>query len=287
MKVMVLKPEHQAVFSPFFPRELSGCLEEPDKFVLGLLDQQADGWHPMGVLVAQVEEDLVEILWVYVLDEAGGQGNGTLLVQTLLRLLSGSGSPCTVMVFLEAGDPVSLFFLYAGFDLVGVGSNNMYTTTVGALVEGKLGNRPTLAGILPLREVPKVYLRVFNHAMSGSDAKVEFPIRPEDYLSCSVALIEQGKVTGVLLYAQEPGETGLSMVYQYVAGGDPRRAAALTCASVSAMGKSYPPETPVRLLTLDKLSQLMASSCTDRAEEARIIALTYEVGDDHEKEVLG
>lgn len=285
MNVMVLKPEHQAAFSQFFPTELSGCLEEPDKFVLGLLDQREDGWHPMGVLVAQVEEDLVEILWIYVLDEAGGQGNGTLLVQTLVRLLSRSGSPCTVMAFLEAGDPVSLFFLYAGFDLVGVGSNNMYTTTVGALVEGKLGNRPTLPGILPLREVPKVYLRVFNHTMAGSDAKVEFPIRPEDYLPCSVALIEQGKVTGMLLYAQDPGETSLSMVYQYVAGGDPRRAAALTCASVSAMGKSYPPETPVQLLTLDKLSQLMASSCTDKAEEARIIALTYEVGDNHEKEV--
>ena len=275
--MIVLHPEHIPAFSWLLPPELSGCLEQPGTFALGLLDHREDGWHPMGILVSEVEESTVEVVWIYTLPEARGCGNGTLLLHTLMDTLSRSGTPCTLMTFLEAGSPVSLFFLYAGFDLIAVGHDSIYEATVGALVEGRLGNRPTLPGVLPLGELPKVYLRAFNHAMADEDAMVEFPVRPEDYLPCSMALLEQGRVTGMLLYTQDPGTSSISMVYRYVAREDPRRAAALTCASISAMGRLYAPETPVRLLTMDNLSRLMASSCAKGVDEERIIALTYEL----------
>ena len=67
------------------------------------------------------------------------------------------------------------------------------------------------------------------------------------------------------------------MVFQYVPSGDARRIAMLSCAAVNAMKEIYSPETKVRLLSQDKLSQIIANTCATPAEESNLVVLTYEI----------
>ena len=54
---------------------------------MGLLDRHEDGFHPAGILMAQVDERDVEILWIYVEPELRFQGAGTRLLRSLISIL--------------------------------------------------------------------------------------------------------------------------------------------------------------------------------------------------------
>lgn len=133
--------------------------------------------------------------------------------------------------------------------------------------------------MIPFSQVPNVYLRAFSQKAQkrGEDTLVSFPLRREDYLPCSVAMVEHEEITGLLLFTEDEGQEGFSMVYRYVLAEDSRRAAAMACASVHAMAKQHPYETPVRLMTMDKISQIIAGTSASPAEETELVALTYEL----------
>ena len=278
MDIIIVKEEHKASFAHLIPSHLVPLLENPDVFTLGLLEQMEDGYHPIGVLVAQMEEYNSEILWIYVRPEVRGKGAGTKLVRTLIRLLEEEGQAGTLLAFLEQDDPEIFFFLLCGFNLIPAHEGSLFETTVSALAEGKLGKQTAPANVIPFSQVPEICLKDFN-AMAQvkqlTSQMVSFPLQPEDYLPCSMAMLEKNEVTGLLLFSQD-GE-GISLLYHYVLDKDVRKIAALTCAGIAAMKQMYPPQTRVQLASMDTLSQIIANTCAIPAEKSGLIALTYEI----------
>lgn len=277
--IIVLKEEHRASFSHLLPEALAQQLGGPGTFSLGLLDRREDGFHPVGILMAQVGESDVEILWIYVEPELRFQGAGTRLLRSLISILKREKTAGTLAAFLDSRSEYTYFFLFNDFDIITASREKLFETTVGALAEGKLGSFTVPRGVIPFSQVPNVYLRAFSQKAQkrGEDALVSFPLRREDYLPCSVAMVEHEEITGVLLFAEDEGQEGFSMVYRYVLAEDSRRAAAMACASVHAMAKQYPCETPVRLMTMDKISQIIAGTSASPAEETELVALTYQL----------
>ena len=112
------------------------------------------------------------------------------------------------------------FFLSNDFDIITASPKKLFETTVGALAEGKLGSFTVPRGVIPFSQVPNVYLRTFSQKAQkrGEDTLVSFPLRREDYLPCSVAMVEHEEITGLLLFADDEGQEGFSMVYRYVLG---------------------------------------------------------------------
>lgn len=277
MDIIVIKQEHRKSFEHLLPVELAGCLDSFDTFALGLLQKTDDGFRPMGILVAKIESESAEILWINILPEARFMGYGVKLVQFFLNLVKGKVD--TVMAFAEEESNMYFFLPNCGFDILPATRKGTVTTTVGALTGGKLGKHPTPAGIIPFSQVPAIHLRAFNHAAKERDISHEaalFPLEQKDYLPCSMAIIEKDSITGLLLFSEDKGIGGISLVFQYAAGGDTKKLTALTFAAVNVIEKQYPPETPIRLATMDKYTDVIVSHCTSAEPESHLLAFTYD-----------
>ena len=100
--IIVLKEEHRASFSHLLPETLAQQLGGPGTFSLGLLDRREDGFHPVGILMTQVGESDVEILWIYVEPELRFQGAGTRLLRSLISILKREKTAGTLAAFLDS-----------------------------------------------------------------------------------------------------------------------------------------------------------------------------------------
>lgn len=76
---------------------------------MGLLDRHEDGFHPAGILMAQVDERDVEILWIYVEPELRFQGAGTRLLRSLISILKREKTGGTLAAFLDYQKCVYVF----------------------------------------------------------------------------------------------------------------------------------------------------------------------------------
>ena len=201
-------------------------------------------------------------------------------MHTLLQLLKQEGKNQTVTCFLEQNSDEIFFFLSSGFDLIPAHKGKLYETSVGALINGKLGNQPVSDNVISFSQVSESSLKKFN-AMAQvkelTSETISFPLCQEDYLPCSMAFVEKEEITGVLLFTKDEHDEGISMVYHYVPSGEGRQIVMLSCAAINAMKEWYPLETPVRLLSQDKLSQIIANTCADEAQETVLVVLTYAI----------
>ena len=259
MSIIILKEDNREKFIHLIPPGIVPMLEKKNVFALGLLEHQEDGEHPMGIVISQLEEESAEILWIYVHPKLRSRGVGTKLMQTLLQILKQDEQIQTVMCFLEQNSDESFFFLSYGFNLVPAHKGNLFETSVSALINGKLGKQPVFDDVIPFSQVSESCLKEFNamaQVKEMTSETISFPLYKEDYLPCSMAMVEKEEITGMLLFTQDEHDGAISMVFQYVPSGDARRMAMLSCASVNAMKELYPPETTVRLVSQDKLSQI-------------------------------
>ena len=76
---------------------------------MGLLDRHEDGFHPAGILMAQVDERDVEILWIYLEPELRFQGAGTRLLRSLISILKREKTGGTLAAFLDYQKCVYVF----------------------------------------------------------------------------------------------------------------------------------------------------------------------------------
>lgn len=280
MNITILKEENKEKFIHLVPPGIVPMLEKKNIFSLGLLEHQEDGEHPMGILISKLEESGAEILWIYVHPKLRGKGVGTKLMHTLLQILKQEGKNQTVMCFLEQNSAEIFFFLSSEFDLVPAHKGNLFETSVGALINGKLGNRSVSDDVIPFSQISESSLKNFNamaQVKEFTSETISFPLCQEDYLPCSMAFVEKEEITGMLLFTQDEYDEGISMVYHYVPSGDVRQIVVLSCGAINAMKELYPLETTVRLISQDKLSQIIANTCEIPAEETNLIALTYEI----------
>lgn len=280
MSIIILKEDNREKFIHLIPPGIVPMLEEKNVFALGLLEHQEDGEHPMGIVISQLEEESAEILWIYVHPKLRGRGVGTKLMQTLLQILKQDEQIQNVMCFLEQNSDEIFFFLSSGFNLVPAHKGNLFETSVSALINGKLGKQPVFDDVIPFSQVSESCLKDFNamaQVKEMTSETISFPLYKEDYLPCSMAMVEKEEITGMLLFTQDEHDGAISMVFQYVPSGDARRIAMLSCAAVNAMKEIYSPETTVRLLSQDKLSQIIANTCATPAEESNLVVLTYEI----------
>jgi len=280
MSIIILKEDNREKFIHLIPPGMVPMLEEKNVFALGLLEHQEDGEHPMGIVISQLEEESAEILWIYVHPKLRGRGVGTKLMQTLLQILKQDEQIQTVMCFLEQNRDEIFFFLSSGFNLVPAHKGNLFETSVGALTNGKLGKQPVFDDVIPFSQVSESCLKDFNamaQVKEMTSETISFPLYKEDYLPCSMAMVEKEEITGMLLFTQDEHDGAISMVFQYVSSGDASRIAMLSCAAVNAMKEIYSPETKVRLLSQDKLSRIIANTCATPAEESNLVVLTYEI----------
>ena len=280
MSIIILKEDNREKFIHLIPPGIVPMLEEKNIFALGLLEHQEDGEHPMGIVISQLEEESAEILWIYVHPKLRGRGVGTKLMQTLLQILKQDEQIQNVMCFLEQNSDEIFFFLSSGFNLVPAHKGNLFETSVSALINGKLGKQPVFDDVIPFSQVSESCLKDFNamaQVKEMTSETISFPLYKEDYLPCSMAMVEKEEITGMLLFTQDEHDGAISMVFQYVPSGDARRIAMLSCAAVNAMKEIYSPETKVRLLSQDKLSQIIANTCATPAEESNLVVLTYEI----------
>ena len=280
MSIIILKEDNREKFIHLIPPGIVPMLEKKNVFALGLLEHQEDGEHPMGIVISQLEEDSAEILWIYVHPKLRSRGVGTKLMQTLLQILKQDGQTQTVMCFLEQNSDEIFFFLSSGFDLVPAHKGNLFETSVIALTNGKLVKQTVFDDVIPFSQVSESCLKDFN-AMAQvkelTSETVSFPLYREDYLPCSMAIVEKEELTGMLLFTNDEQDGAISMVFHYLPSGDVREVAMLSCAAVNAMKEIYSPETTVRLLSQDKLAQIIANTGTEPAEEVRLTALIYEI----------
>ena len=279
MNTIILKEEHIKSFTHLIPPHMISSLGQKDIFALGLLESLEDGEHPRGILVTKLEESTAEILWIYVCPKLRFKGAGTKLIQTFVELLKLEKGTENLMVFLEKDSDEMMFFLLNGFDLVPAHQGYLYETTVEALTNGKLANQPSSSNIIPFSQVSSLCLKDFN-AMAQikqfSSEMVSFPLRQEDFLSCSMARVEKNKITGLLLFSKEDSDN-IAMVFHYLPDRNPKTIAALTCGSIDAMKKDFSPQTRVRLVSMDKLSEIIAGTGTVKAREDSLFALIYDL----------
>lgn len=279
MYVIVIKEEHRESFAHLLPLEIKECLENYDTFALGLIQKNGSVFRPMGILVAKIESENAEILWINILPEARFMGHGAELVRFFLNLIENEKKASTVMAFASSDSDVTFFLTSCGFDVLPVGRRNVIDTTVGALTEGKLGGYKNINGVIPFSQVPNIHLRAFNlmarkHNISHESAP--FPLNQNDYLPCSTAIITKDEITGLMLFSMDEGIGGISLVFQYAQNHDTKKLTALICSSVNAIKNQYPPETPIRFATMDKFTDIVANACTSIDDESTLLAFIYQ-----------
>ena len=280
MDIIILKDYHMEKFSHMIPPTMIPTLKQNNIFSLGLLEKKEDQFHPAGILITQIEEDMAELLWIYVSPQMRNQGAGYQLLHSTIEILKLEKHIKTLMVFLEPDSSYLYYFLFFGFDPDLSHPGKLYETSINGLANGKLGNAPLLPNIVSFHDLTPLSLKRFNALMGTkklTSDMIAFPLEKEDYLPCSMAIVESGDITDLLLFAEDEDNTGISLVYHHFSTPNAQRTISLVSASISFMKQNYPGETKVRLLSMNKLSQLIADTCTSPLEESSLFLLTYKI----------
>lgn len=280
MNFIQLTSTHKKLFAHLIPSHLIDQLENPTIFSLGIVERREGKYDPIGVLISQIEETSVEILWMQLIQEKVGKGIGSQLLQRFIQILEQDTMIQTIFVFLESDDPFLYFFRRHGFIMGALETGNtLYETNVGELAAGKLGKFAVSSKVSAFSDVSERYLKNFNNKMLLNKRDVfdtiDFPIAKEDYLPCSVALAEHGELKGCILFTEADGI--ISMVYGYA--DSQQTAAVLSCAAVRRMAEQYPADTMVDLATMNSFSKIIAQTLLSPAHDVNMTTYIYTIGD--------
>ncbi|MDR1952969.1 MAG: GNAT family N-acetyltransferase [Clostridiales Family XIII bacterium] len=258
MGLILLTEENKSAFLSYVPSYLHAELSEPESVSIGTFDD--DSGIATGVLVGNVFNNWVEILWVYVAEEYREHG----LARSMLReLIAHAGDVRDIDgITAQLGDKDAHMPLYnllrSELFVFRNEEDSIYTLTVSMLTGNPFWSDAAHKGgseVMSLKDLPTYILDSFekNIAALPEGVPVSRPVPWDDCdLNFSVGYLKEDKMKGLLLIAREDEDMELSFAYA-----DPEEKLALAAmlrASGNKVIESMPPETMISLTALNSAS---------------------------------
>ncbi len=201
MKIVSLDEHYRPMFAPILPNGLSEHMGEAGYFALGILEERGERFVPRGVLMAEMTSAMTELKWLYVEPRLRSEGHGSALLEAFVNALWATGEPHALTVLLDEDSAAMYYFLAREFQFMHFGNTTLYETTVERLAAGKLGGMPPSPYVKPLSAVPPHLLKAYSLLPNAQEetGTIDFPIDPKDCLPESLAMVENGRVSGLLL----------------------------------------------------------------------------------------
>lgn len=275
--IYIADVNHQNYIQRLVPDSLVGCLSDGRHFCLFATNEDQ---LPVSVLISEVRDGLVRLLWLFSDEEHRHCGYARSLIDRLVEVAKQAGGIDRVIVCIPADQPSIQFFLSAGF-ILPEDFDVEYAATVGELGEHPFWREPAgTAGIVPLEKVKDYQLRPFMQAVSkqGNPAALPTNLQSIDYLrSFSFACLRGNELTGLLLAeASEDGGIYLSALHVLGQSDAPRK---LLYAAGRAALEQCAPETPVHTIVVSDASKRLASKLLAGAKMRYICRLAMTISE--------
>ncbi|MCL2036792.1 MAG: hypothetical protein FWG83_05335 [Oscillospiraceae bacterium] len=256
MKTVLIDKENVGAFFRYVPKELREELEKPDMFAIGAVNPDNTS---AGIIVVQVVDNWLEILWLYIGEQFRNNGGGRALLDRLFSCFE--YAPELVGIFGNfPADNTELKSLYeaAGFEFED-GGIPAYTLTVSDLQSNPFWQKtpPLVENVVILKELSDVSLRKFEVKLSFAEwgVALESPVDWKKYdPDLSVAYIKDKEIEGILLVEKEDREKyAIALSFVFSGGVTSAFAAMLYKAGKTAID-SLNPEMSVDIAAITEAS---------------------------------
>jgi GNAT superfamily N-acetyltransferase len=248
MFTMLITKENQQLFDMYIPAQAQNDF---DIAIGAVIQKTSQTGETAGVILARVENNRLEITWIYVDAAFRRQGIGTALIN---RLKSCAGfEPSLNGVFLQfpadTAEALESLLLKESFT-VEDGESSVYSLTVADMSGNPFWKKkpPLVENIVPLSDVFDVSLRELEVSAAGRGVMIN-PINRHEYdQSLSMVYVKDKKIAGALLLERDGADVILSGIYV-----NPDTAAAMAAMLYKAGNTviaALPPEAKVSLAAI-------------------------------------
>ena len=253
MKACMLTPLDLELFTDLFPVELLSELTE-DEILIGCVEEDPNAPAVMGILMAHVDEAVLELDWVYVDKEYRLRGAGSEMLLALIRAGAKTEELRGIVAsYTPEDEGIEPYLRAHGFYATSVDGYKNFVVRL-----GDFRLQPALSvqkdyQIVSLQELPEATMERINQILSSGNVHnvaVELPIDPEDYLPESMVCMENGSFRGMWLV--EGDEDGLTIPWMCMLPGHSGAAPLMMNASLKALAKTnrFATGTPVAFASL-------------------------------------
>jgi GNAT superfamily N-acetyltransferase len=252
MFTMLITKENQKLFDMYIPVQ---ARDDFDIAIGAVIHKTGETGETAGVILAQAEDNRLEITWIYVGAAFRRQGIGTALINRLKSCAD--FEPTLSGVFLQfpadTAEALESLLLKENFT-VEDGESSVYNLTVADMSSNPFWKKkpPLVENIVPLSDVFDVSLREFEVSAAGRGVMINPINRCEYDPALSMVYVKDKKIAGALLIERDGADIVLSRVYV-----NPDTAAAMAAMlykAGSAVIAALPPEAKVSLAAVTDAS---------------------------------
>lgn len=217
MEIYILDNDTLPIFGDLSSDALPQSLSE-DMIAVGAIEGSKKKAKPVGLLLAKVKGDALEIKWIYVSKEHRRKGIGFELISTLVNAAdTADDAGITGVYAMFSEDDENLYpFLYGiGFDCYAKEGLCQYYVRISDMKDLPLYQGNTY-DILRLDRVPKKWMNTFQAKLLKKERVklgVAFPIIPADYHELSMVLCHDKEIRAMILLKEIKEGLEVSWVY--------------------------------------------------------------------------
>lgn len=250
------------VFSPLYQGDIMEYTKEGRFGFGGVRDGE-----PIGLFLASFYNDMATVDWVYVSEDARGQGIGRHLIDGGVRLLRDLFGEDIISVCCE-DEKLKDFLTKEGFRFEEETDLCTYRGKLSSLVPLPEFS-VTEGGAYRLSELkPSEYnaLTLYFESLEDTEVPVELPIRKEDYLDVPAVFIRDDMIRSVLLLKKEAGEE-VSIAFAYAFNHDGMALSCLISEARKAVEKLYGEDVTISTTSLGLHTERMMDKLFDGIEK--------------------
>lgn len=182
----------------------------------GALEENSEGNKiPVGLLMADIVKNELVITWLFVAPDYREQYIMTTMISIMINNLRNAKLVNSIYCATVNEEIAQYLLVQFGFYYDSFGQKGIVSSTVGNLLE--LSARPNDNNPSKrLVDIDEVILQKLNkYFVANQDVQVgvPIPIKPEDYLDVSMAIVENGEINAILLLNEDNEDLVVSYAY--------------------------------------------------------------------------
>jgi len=186
-------------FKSYIPPGIYSKLSRQNVLAIGAVEDTT----AIGVMVVEIKDKAVMILWVFVADDYRRRGVASMLFVELENAAIADNLTEIRTAFSEEDNAEIMTALLEKHEYIcaPIPSSGIYTIKLADVKWSVLEKARTNEQLMTWADVPNVLLRVYGSKLAKEkEITVDLPLIKDDYLPYSMAAVQSGEITGVCLY---------------------------------------------------------------------------------------
>lgn len=281
INLALLKREEMPAFTDMYTGDIVEAYDKTHIAIGAVATEQDYGVEDarVGLILAYLNEDILEINWIYVRPTYRGEGIGSKMLQQVVE--AGMKAEAIGAYCVCQDEETGGFLRHMGFE-VEESKASSYEATLGDFRD--IGNKE-ISGVVPLKELSRrKMLRVFNNDLISKYADslaIKVPINPEEFGDASMAYVVQDKVKAVLLIRQSDV---IEVAYAFAMKGSEIGLIGLVSRAKNELIKSYEEDTPVYIGGINDASKQLIEKMFKSVQKENMLEayLVFEKAEEEE-----